>query len=148
MTDTQPSAAAPEAPAPEVKDTPPPPMPADFRSVLVGLESKVNKERELLMHALNDPKLIRDFATFNDLVRGMQASIRAIDVLVGRTDLLGQPIVIPSTNVDPEPPKTQHNATALLETEEGQQVERVPIRKPEAEPHAANSEGTAVPRLP
>lgn len=94
------NAAAPEiprAPAP-----PPMPVPVDMRSVLAGLESKLNKERELLVRHLSDPQLIRDFGAMNQLVRGLQSSIRSIDTLTGRTDVLGNPIQKPSVNVEPE----------------------------------------------
>lgn len=78
-----------------------PPMPVDLRSILVGVEAKLNKERELLMAALNDPAQIRNFIAFNNLVRGMQASIRTLDTMTGKTDLLGQPIKRQTVNVEP-----------------------------------------------
>jgi len=79
----------------------PTPTPVDMRSCLIGLEAKLNKEREMIVAALNDPVAIRDFNNFNNLVRGMQASIRSLDMLTGKTDLLGQPIQRRQTNVSP-----------------------------------------------
>lgn len=103
---------------------PAPPMPADMRTVLIGLESKLKTERELIIQALNDPNRIRDFATFNSLVLAMQGSIRAIDTLVGRTDLSGNPIQKPTVNVEPE----TKGGTKKLKEAKGT---RVNVKKPD-----------------
>lgn len=129
MADQQPAAAAPETP----KEFVPLPVPVDMTSVLVGLQSKLDKERELLLRALNDPQLIRDFNTCKMLLTGIQASIRSIDTLVGRTDILGQPIQKPTTNV--EPAQTGKAAVKKKSKESG--GKRVPIKKPEADPPSA-----------
>lgn len=120
MADQQPAAAAPEpTKAPEFV---PLPVPVDMTSVVVGLQTKLEKERELILRALNDAQLIRDFNMFNRLVAGLQASIRSIDTLIGRTDILGQPIKRQTTNVDPAP-KEEPARTG--------KVKRTKIRKPE-----------------
>lgn len=107
---------------------PAPPMPADMRTVLIGLESKLKTEREMIIKALNDPKLIRDFNTFNQLVLAMQGSIRAIDTLVGRTDILGNPIEKPTVNVEPEFKGGKNGGTKRLKEAKGT---RVNIKKPD-----------------
>jgi hypothetical protein len=131
MSDKQPAAAAPEPQkAPEFV---PLPVPVDLSSVLLGLQSKLDKERELLLRALNDPQLIRDFTTCTRLLTGIQASIRSIDTLVGRTDILGQPIQKQTTNVDP----VVKGGTDAAKKTKGKLDKRVPIKKPEADPPSA-----------
>lgn len=109
---------------------PAPPMPADMRTVLIGLESKLKTEREMLIKALNDAKLIRDFNTFNQLVLAMQGSIRAIDTLIGRTDILGNPIEKPTVNVEPEFRGRKNGGTKKLKEAKGT---RVNIKKPDVQ---------------
>lgn len=125
MSEQQPAAAAPETPRTPV---PPPPVAVNMRSVLTGLEAKLNKERELLLRHLNDPQLIRDFHGMTLLFDGLKSSIRSIDTLTGRTDILGNPIERPSTNVDPEPRRP-----SKIKKAKDSGGKRVSIKKPDNE---------------
>lgn len=103
------------------------PVTVSMLPILRSLEQKFQDERSLLLQALNNQILIRDFATFNVLVAGMQSSIRAIDTLTGRTDVLGNPIAAPPTPATQGPPETDpaesHDAAG----------KRVPILKDASE---------------
>ena len=71
-------------------------MVVDLAPTVRVVEAKLTMDIDLLKAVLaRSSSSLRDFAEQNRLLAEIQASIRAIDVLSGRTDLTGQP----STNL-------------------------------------------------
>ncbi|MBY0560044.1 hypothetical protein [Hyphomicrobium sp.] len=108
--------------------------PVDLTSVLQGVDMKLQKEREQIARAINDPNLIRDFTTFNSWVAGMQASIRTLDLLTGKVmDVHGTAWPeIPA----PKPPQS-------AQPEPATPAEAKPAEAPSAPIAASTSEGGA-----
>jgi hypothetical protein len=67
-------------------------MAVDFEPIVRVIEAKLTADFESLksMLARSNPA-VRDFAQQNRLLSEVQASLRAVDVLTGRTNLTGQP---------------------------------------------------------
>ena len=75
-------------------------MAVDFAPTVRMVEAKLTADIDSLKAVLaRSSSSLRDFAEQNRLLAEIQASIRAIDVLSGRTDLTGHP----STNLTGHP---------------------------------------------
>jgi hypothetical protein len=75
-------------------------MAVDFAPTVRMVEAKLTADIDSLKAVLaRSSSSLRDFAEQNGLLAEIQASIRAIDVLSGRTDLTGHP----STNLTGHP---------------------------------------------
>jgi hypothetical protein len=75
-------------------------MAVDFAPTVRVVEAKLTADIDSLKAVLaRSSSSLRDFAEQNRLLAEVQASVRAIDVLSGRTDLTGQP----STNLTGRP---------------------------------------------
>jgi len=84
-------------------------MVVDFAPTVRVVETKLTADIDSLKAVLaRSSSSLRDFAEQNRLLAEVQASIRAIDVLSGRTDLTGQP----STNLTGRP---GHAGSAAVE---------------------------------
>jgi len=67
-------------------------MAVDFGSTVRAIEAKLAADIELLKATLTrSSPAVRDFAQQKQLLSEVQAGIRAVDVLTGRTNLTGHP---------------------------------------------------------
>jgi hypothetical protein len=67
-------------------------MAVDFGSTVQVIEAKLAADIELLKATLaRSSPAVRDFSQQNQLLSEVQAGIRAVDVLTGRTNLTGHP---------------------------------------------------------
>lgn len=63
----------------------------DLSSVIQGIQIKLGKEREQIAMLLANQHTLRKFDVLTEAVKSLQASVRALDVLTGQTDLAGNP---------------------------------------------------------
>ena len=67
-------------------------MAVDFEPIVRVIEAKLTADIESLKGVLTrSSPAVRDFAQQNRLLSEVQAGVRAVDVLTGRTNLTGQP---------------------------------------------------------
>lgn len=75
----------------------------DLSSVINGIKAKLKAERDDISRRLASLDTMRDFGGLAERVLGLQASVRAIDILTGRVDLNGNPIREEVKKPDPVP---------------------------------------------
>jgi hypothetical protein len=80
-----------EAPKAQIKPVDGQGMAVDFEPIIRLIEAKVTANIESLKGLLASSPAVRDFAPQKRLLSEVQAGVRAVDVLTGRTNLTGQP---------------------------------------------------------